>query len=263
MAETGEDILLRRVDSDGVAHVTLNRPGAYNALSLALMRGLIEALRALEANPAARVVVLSGAGKGFCAGHDLKEMRANPSRAFYEDTFRTCSALMLTITRLRLPVIAAVHGIATAAGCQLVATCDLAVADETARFATPGVNIGLFCSTPMVALSRAVGRKTAMEMLLLGEMASAQAMRDAGLLNRVTPDGEALAEAGRMAAIIASKSPLVLKIGKEAFQAQLEMGLEQAYMHTSEVMVDNMLARDADEGIEAFLARRKPVWTGQ
>jgi len=263
MAETGEDILLSRIDADGIAHVTLNRPGAYNALSLDLMRALIEALRTLEANAAVRVVVLSGAGKGFCAGHDLKEMRANPSRAFYEDTFRTCSALMLTITRLRLPVIAAVHGIATAAGCQLVATCDLAVANESARFATPGVNIGLFCSTPMVALSRAVGRKTAMEMLLLGEMASAQAMRDAGLLNRVTPDGEALAEALRMAAIIASKSPLVLKIGKEAFQAQLEMGLEQAYMHTAEVMVNNMLARDAGEGIEAFLAKRKPVWTGQ
>lgn len=263
MTESGEDIVLTRVDGDGVAHVTLNRPGAYNALSLALMRGLIDTLRALEADQAVRAVVLSGAGKGFCAGHDLKEMRANPSRAFYEETFRTCSALMLTVTRLRLPVIAAVHGIATAAGCQLVATCDLAVADESARFATPGVNIGLFCSTPMVALSRAVGRKAAMEMLLMGEMASAQAVKDAGLLNRVVRDGEAIAEAARMAAVIASKSPLVLKIGKEAFYAQLEMGLEQAYMHTAEVMVENMLARDADEGIDAFLSKRKPVWTGR
>lgn len=263
MAAQAHEILLCRVESDGVAFVTLNRPGAYNALSLGLMQALIDVLRRLDADPAIRAIVLSGAGKGFCAGHDLKEMRANQSREFYEETFRTCSELMLTITRIRLPVIAAVHGVATAAGCQLVATCDLAVAEEDARFATPGVNIGLFCSTPMVALSRAVSRKVAMEMLLLGDLASAPAMRDAGLLNRVVPTGEAVAEAGRMAAQIASKSPLVLKIGKEAFYSQIDMGLEDAYIHTARVMTENMLARDAGEGIDALLAKRKPVWTGQ
>ena len=255
------EALVLREDADGIATLTMNRPHAYNALSMDMMRALIDALRAAEADRDVHAVILAGAGKGFCAGHDLKEMRANPERAFYEKTFQTCAELMLTITRLRQPVIASVHGIATAAGCQLVATCDLAVADGHTRFATPGVNIGLFCSTPMVALSRAVGRKAAMEMLLLGEMIPAARAVEIGLINRMTEDGGALAEARRMGGVIAAKSPLVLSTGKAAFQRQLECGLEEAYRLTAEVMTENMLARDAGEGIDAFLAKRKPVWT--
>ncbi len=256
------EAVLLRGDRDGIAWLTLNRPHARNALSHELMAALTEELGRIATDPAVRAVVLAAAGPAFCAGHDLRELRANPDRAAYEATFAACSRLMLAIVRLPKPVIARVHGIATAAGCQLVATCDLAVAAETARFATPGVNIGLFCSTPMVALSRAVGRKAAMEMLLTGELIDAARAREIGLVNRVVPE-PALDEAVlALAAGIAAKSPLTLAIGKEAFYRQAELDLEAAYRYAAEVMTRNMLARDAAEGIDAFLTKRAPAWTG-
>ena len=261
MTEAKGDPLLR-ADRDGVAWLTLNRPEARNALSLGLMERLVAELGAIAEQAAVKVVVIAGGGPAFCAGHDLRELRANPGRAFVEQTFAACSRLMLAIVRLPKPVIARVHGVATAAGCQLVATCDLAVAAEGARFATPGVNIGLFCSTPMVALSRAVGRKAAMEMLLTGELIGAERARELGLVNRVVAEAELDAAVEALAGQIAGKSPLTLAIGKEAFYRQAEMGLEQAYGYASEVMVRNMMARDAAEGIDAFLGKRAPVWTG-
>ena len=207
-------------------------------------------------------VVLAGAGPGFCAGHDLKELRADPRRAAYEATFARCVELMTAIVRLPKPVIARVHGIATAAGCQLVASCDLVVASTEARFATPGVNIGLFCSTPMVALSRAVGRKATMEMLLTGDMVGAEEAKAIGLVNRVVDPERLDAEVTDLAEQIASKSPLTLAIGKEAFYRQAEMPLDAAYAYAAEVMTTNMLAADATEGIDAFLEKRDPNWRG-
>jgi enoyl-CoA hydratase/carnithine racemase len=257
-----EPVLLSR-QQDGVAWLTLNRPQARNALSVGLMAALDAALAAVAADPAVHVVVIAGAGPAFCAGHDLREMRTNPGRAANEALFTQCANLMLRIVRLGKPVIARVHGVATAAGCQLVASCDLAVAAEAARFATPGVNIGLFCSTPMVALSRAVGRKPAMEMLLTGEPIDAARAREIGLINRVVPAAELDAATAALAAQIAVKSPLVLAIGKEAFYRQSEMELDAAYRYAAEVMTRNMLARDAAEGIDAFLAKRTPHWTGR
>lgn len=262
MDQAGEEPILLREERDGIVRLTLNRPRARNALSLAMMEALLGALEAVRGDPAVRVVVLAGAGPGFCAGHDLKELRARPERPFYEKTFATCARLMQTILALPQPVIARVHGVATAAGCQLVATCDLAVAGETARFATPGVNIGLFCSTPMVALARNVGRKAAMEMLLLGELVDAATARDLGLVNRVVPDERLDTEVEAMARTIAAKSPLTLRIGKEAFYRQLELPVAEAYAYTARVMTENMLARDAAEGIDAFLEKRAPVWCG-
>jgi enoyl-CoA hydratase/carnithine racemase len=259
-AET-EPVLLRRDDA-GVAVLTLNRPQARNALSVALMESLQNSLDAIAADQTVRVVVIAGAGPAFCAGHDLREIRANPGRAQYEALFAQCSRLMLTITRLPKPVIARIHGVATAAGCQLVASCDLAVASADARFATPGINIGLFCSTPMVALSRAVGRKPAMEMLLTGDLVDAARARELGLVNRVVPLAELEVETAGLARQIAGKSAHVLAIGKDAFYRQVEMGLDDAYAYVSEVMTTNMLARDAAEGIDAFLGKRTPVWTG-
>jgi enoyl-CoA hydratase/carnithine racemase len=252
-------ILLEEHDR-GVLRLTLNRPDARNALSAALMSALLEALARAATDPQARVVVIAGAGPAFCAGHDLREMRADQERETYERLFAQCSELMLAIVRLPKPVIAEVHGVATAAGCQLVATCDLAVAAEDARFATPGVSIGLFCSTPMVALTRAVGRKAAMEMLLTGKLIDADTARAIGLVNRVVaPEG--LRDAvDVLAREIAGKSALVVKIGKEAFYRQAELDLAAAYRYAAEVMTTNMLARDAGEGIDAFLAKRSPVW---
>jgi len=261
---TAEAPLLTRTDADGIATLTLNRPKARNALSVGLMAALQDELDAVAQDTTVKVVVLAAAGPAFCAGHDLKEVRANPGRAAYEALFQQCSNLMLAITRLPKPVIARVQGMATAAGCQLVATCDLAVAVEGARFATPGVNIGLFCSTPMVALSRNVGRKQAMEMLLTGRPISADEARAAGLVNTVVPDEAALDEAvAALAETIASKSPLTLSIGKEAFYRQLDMPLADAYTYASDVMTSNMMARDAEEGIDAFLEKREPQWTGE
>ena len=256
-----ERVLLRH-DADGVAWLTLNRPAARNALSVALMEALVDELAAIKPDPAVKVVVIGGAGPAFCAGHDLRELRSNPERGAYQATFELCSRLMTSIVRLPKPVIARVHGVATAAGCQLVASCDLAVATDTARFATPGINIGLFCSTPMVALSRAVGRKAAMEMLLTGELIDAPRAHALGLVNRVVADDELDAAVTALAGQIVAKSPLTLAIGKEAFYRQAEMGLDEAYAYASEVMTQNMLARDAGEGIDAFLGKRQPVWTG-
>ena len=220
----------------GVLRLTLNRPEARNALSIELMRGLVEALDRAADDPHSRVVVIAGAGPAFCAGHDLRELRSDNSRAAYERVFAQCSQLMLQIVRLPKPVIAEVHGIATAAGCQLVATCDLAVAAEEARFATPGVNIGLFCSTPMVALSRAVGRKPAMEMLLTGDLVDAQTAKAIGLVNRVVPRAELNAATTALAGQIAAKSALTVAIGKEAFYRQAELGLADAYSYAAQVM---------------------------
>ncbi len=261
-AAANESLLLRQ-DSNGVATLTINRPQARNALSIALMGALIQALDGLAGDPDIKVVVIAGAGPGFCAGHDLKELRADPRRENYEATFNRCSELMLKITHLPKPVIARVHGIATAAGCQLVATCDLAIAENGARFATPGVNIGLFCSTPMVALSRAVPRKQAMEMLLTGEMIPAARALEIGLINRSVPAEELDSAVTSLAAQIAGKSPKVLAIGKEAFYRQADLGLAEAYAYASEVMTRNMMARDAAEGIDAFIEKRHPTWQGR
>jgi len=256
---TDAPVLLEEYDR-GVLRLTLNRPDARNALSAALMSALLEALSRAATDPLARVVVIAGAGPAFCAGHDLREMRADQRRETYERLFAQCSELMLAIVRLPKPVIAEVHGVATAAGCQLVATCDLAVAAEDARFATPGVNIGLFCSTPMVALTRAIGRKAAMEMLLTGKLIDAETARAIGLVNRVVPR-EGLRDAvDGLARDIAGKSALTVKIGKEAFYRQAELDLAAAYRYAAEVMTTNMLARDAGEGIDAFLAKRAPIW---
>ena len=259
--------LLRR-DADGIAVLTLNRPAARHALSEALMAALTAEFDRIAEDRSVKAVVLEGPGAVFSAGHDLKEMTArrkdaDRGRAYFTDVLARCSAMMQRIVRLPQPVIAAVEGIATAAGCQLVASCDLAVAGAQARFCTPGVNIGLFCSTPMVALSRNLSRKHAMEMLLLGEMMPAEEAARMGLVNRVVPAGEAMVEAMRLAAIVASKSTLTVRIGKKAFYEQAEMPLAEAYDHASRVMAENMLARDAEEGIGAVLEKRAPVWTGE
>jgi enoyl-CoA hydratase/carnithine racemase len=227
---------------------------------MALMTSLAEALAGAAGDAGVRVVVIAANGPAFCAGHDLRELRADPRRATYERIFAQCSALMLAIVRLAKPVIAEVHGLATAAGCQLVATCDLAIAAEEARFATPGVNIGLFCSTPMVALSRAVGRKAAIEMLLTGEPIEAARACELGLVNRVVPDNRLRSAVDDLARRIAAKSAVTLAIGKEAFYRQAELDLAAAYRYAAEVMTTNMLAGDAEEGIDAFLEKRPPHW---
>ncbi len=257
---SGEAPILLEAREKGVLRLTLNRPEARNALSMALMASLQEALQRAARDGQVRVIVIAAAGPAFCAGHDLRELRADPRREIYERVFAQCSELMLSIVRLPKPVVAEVHGIATAAGCQLVATCDLAVAAEDTRFATPGVNIGLFCSTPMVALSRAVGRKAAMEMLLTGRLIDAAAARALGLLNRIVPASELREATDALASEIAGKSALTLAIGKEAFYRQAELDLASAYRYTAEVMTKNMLAHDAGEGIDAFLEKRAPLW---
>ena len=254
---------LLRADAEGVATLTLNRPDARNALSVSLMTELEAAFEDIRASAAVKVVVIEGNGPAFCAGHDLREIRSQPRSEAHRALFAQCSRLMTAIVRCPKPVIAKVRGIATAAGCQLVASCDLAVAEEGARFATPGVNIGLFCSTPMVALSRAVGRKAAMEMLLTGDAVSAAKAREIGLITRVVPAAALDGEVAALAGAIAAKSPVVLSIGKEAFYRQVEMGLDDAYAYTSEVMCLNMAKRDAAEGIDAFIEKRAPVWRGE
>jgi len=261
------DVLLRE-DAGGVATLTLNRPDQYNALSAALLGALQSAVHDLARDDSIRVVVIAGAGKAFCAGHDLKEMTAHRNdgdrgRAYFIDLFARCSTLMQGIVRLPQPVIAAVHATATAAGCQLVATCDLAVAARTASFGTTGINVGLFCSTPMVALSRNVGRKQALEILLTGDMISAEDAFRMGLVNRLAEPGVEYEDALAIARKIAAKPAPVVKVGKEAFYRQLEMGLSDAYRYAGEVMVENMLARDAEEGIAAFVEKRAPRWEEQ
>ncbi len=261
MADDKEPVLLRET-ADGIATLTLNRPQQRNALSMALMGALNAALVEIANDNDAKVVVIRGNGPGFCAGHDLKEMRADHREEAHHRTLKECARLMTAIVELPKPVIARVHGIATAAGCQLVATCDLAIAADNARFATPGVNIGLFCSTPMVALSRNVGRKQAMEMLLTGEMIDAATAEKYGLINRAVSPDELDDAVQVLAATICSKSPMVLEIGKVAFYKQLECSLAEAYEYTSAVMVRNMMTNDAAEGIDAFIEKRRQVWTG-
>ena len=249
-----------------VATLTLARPDTRNALSMATLAALSGALGDVERDPTVRALVIAHEGPAFSAGHDLKEITARRAdadrgRGFYVELMAACAEVMTTIVRAPQPVIAAVEGVATAAGCQLVASCDLAIAGAEARFATPGVNIGLFCSTPMVALSRNVSRKHAMEMLLTGEMADAETAARIGLVNRVVPAGEALAQAQALARTIAEKSAATLAIGKRAFYEQAEMTLDAAYAHAGRVMVENMLALDAEEGICAFLEKRAPTWS--
>ncbi len=251
----------------GVLLLTLNRPTARNALSEAMIAALIATIDTAGQDESVRAIVIAANGPAFCAGHDMKELTARRSDAdggavYFRSVMDRCAEMMQAIVACPKPVIAAVQGVASAAGCQLVATCDLAVASETATFATPGVNIGLFCSTPMVALSRTVSRKHAMEMLLLGEMLDAHRAVEFGLVNRVVPGRDACAEALRMAETIATKSSLTVSIGKAAFYRQIEQTLPEAYAYTAEIMTQNMLARDAAEGIGAFIEKRKPEWSG-
>ena len=258
-----DDPYVVRDDLDGVATLTLNRAQQFNALSQAMISALQNELDAITADPTVRVVVIAGAGKAFCAGHDLKEMRANHDKAFMQDLFRRCGKMMMTLTQMPQPVIARVHGIATAAGCQLVAMCDLAVAVDSARFATSGINVGLFCATPGVGLSRNLGRKQALEMLLTGDFIDAQAALRQGLVNRVVA-GDALdAEVDRLARSILGKSSVAIGMGKQMFYKQLEMGLDAAYQYASEVMACNMMTEDAGEGIDAFIGKRPAVWQGR
>jgi enoyl-CoA hydratase/carnithine racemase len=253
-----------RSDAGGVSTLTLNRPESRNALSLGMLLALSAELERAAIDPSVRVVVLAGAGPAFCAGHDLKEIRAEKfGNAYTEKLFAECAKVMLAMVQVAKPIIAQVHGIATAAGCQLVASCDLAVAADNARFATPGVNIGLFCSTPMVALSRNVGRKAAMHMLLTGDLIDADTAIRYGLINEVASESELGNRTAALAAKIAAKSPLTLAIGKMAFYRQAELPLAEAYAYAAEVMVSNLAKRDAQEGIDAFIEKRAPVWRGQ
>lgn len=254
------DAILLTERSGAVATLTLNRPAARNALSMALMRALEAALARLAEDTTIKAVVLAANGPAFCSGHDLKEMRGLDGRDAVAAVFDQCVRVMTAIVRQPQPVIARVHAMATAAGCQLVASCDLAFAASDARFATPGVNIGLFCSTPMVALSRTIGRKAAMEMLLTGHPIDAATAERWGLINRAVPAEDLNAVTAEVAALIAAKSSYTVKTGKQAFYRQAEMGLDDAYAYTARVMTENMLAADAAEGIDAFLAKRPPVW---
>ena len=259
-----EEALVLRHDDEGVTTLTMNRPQARNALSQGMLRALLDAFIEVSTDEAVRVVILAGTGPGFCAGHDLKEIKAqNYSRNYTEQLFADCAELMQTIIRLPKPVIAQVHGIATAAGAQLVASCDLAISSQEARYATPGVNIGLFCSTPMVALSRNLSNKHAMQMLLTGDLIDAQNAYRMGLINEVVDAEELGTKTMELAQKIASKSPLTVAIGKEAYYRQAELPLSEAYDYTKEVMVRNLEARDAQEGISAFIEKRHPVWCGK
>jgi enoyl-CoA hydratase/carnithine racemase len=265
--ESAHPSVLRQRRDGAVLELTLDRPAARNALSEAMIDQLTFAIDRAALDGSIRAVVMAANGPAFSAGHDLKELtahRSDPDRgqAYFRALMHRCAAMMQAIVACPKPVIAAVQGPASAAGCQLVATCDLAVASGRATFATPGVNIGLFCSTPMVALSRNVSSKAAMEMLLTGEPIDASRALAIGLVNRVVPHGEELAEAHRLAALVATKSPLTVAIGKEAFYRQRPLDLAEAYAYTAEVMVRNMLARDAAEGIGAFIDKRPPEWSG-
>jgi enoyl-CoA hydratase/carnithine racemase len=249
-------------EEEGLATVTMNRGEKRNPLSTAMMSALIDTLKKLGQRREIRAVILAGAGPAFSAGHDLSELRGRDLN-FYRYEFDLCAQLMQSLQSIAQPVIARVHGIATAAGCQLVATCDLAIASENAKFATPGVKIGLFCSTPMVALSRNIGRKRAMEMLLSGQPIDARTAAEWGLINRVVPESALVAETRKLAMQIVEASSLTVGIGKQAFYAQIDLDQEKAYQHTKEVMSQNAMATDAQEGIGAFLEKRKPNWCGR
>ena len=260
MSSTLNNLLTYEV-TDNIAILTLNRPNQQNALSSDLMKALIHKLDEIKDNKNIKVVTIFANGNNFCAGHDLKELKMDKSEKRFKQIFELCSSLMIKIVKLPKPVIAGVHGIATEAGCQLVASCDLAIASENSKFATPGVNIGLFCSTPMVAVSRNVGRKQTMEMLLMGDFISPSKAMDIGLINNVVKNKNIREETLKVAKIIASKSTATVAIGKEAFYKQLEMSIEEAYKYTSKIMSSNMLKQDAQEGISAFIENRNPEWS--
>jgi len=255
-----EAYVLATRDERGVATLTLNRPQQFNALSQEMMAALQTEFEALSDDASVRVVVIGAQGKAFCPGHNLKQMKANPSLEYYQSLFAQCTKLMMTIQRLPVPVIARVHGIATAAGCQLVAMCDLAVASADARFAVSGINVGLFCSTPGVALSRNVGRKQAFEMLVTGDFIDATSARDRGLINRVVPADQLDAEIEKLVGSILSKPSSALAMGKELFYRQLETGIEAAYQLASQTMACNMIDDSAQEGVQAFMEKRAPRW---
>jgi enoyl-CoA hydratase/carnithine racemase len=255
--------LVDRSDAGGVATLTLNRPQQFNAISSALLGEFERALECIAADGSVRVVILAGAGKAFCAGHDLKEMREQHDRGFIQEIFDRFSRAMLHLTRLPQPVIARVHGVAAAAGCQLVAQCDLAVASTEARFATSGVKYGIFCNTPGVPLVRDVGRKRAMEMLLTGEFIDAATALSYGLVNRVVAPDRLDDEIAKLARSILDKTPITVQAGKKVFYEQIESGLEHAYALASEAMTCSLLTEDAAEGIDAFAQKRKPVWKGK
>jgi len=260
MLTTDDPLLLRAQDARGVITLTLNRPQAFNALSEAMLAALQTELDLIAQDDSARLLVIKASGKAFCAGHDLKEMRAAPSQAYYETLFAQCGRMMLSLQQLPMPVIAQVEGIATAAGCQLVAMCDLAVAASDARFAVSGVNLGLFCATPSVALSRNLGRKQAFEMLVTGAFISADEARTRGLINRVAPAGEVAQAVEALVAAIVGKPRLALAMGKALFYRQLEMGIAAAYADAGQTMACNMMDDSALEGVQAFIDKRKPNW---
>ena len=245
---------------NGISRIILDDPKTYNSLSLDTINSLIEVLKILNQDKKSKVIIIEGEGRGFCAGHNLKEIQSLKNKSSYQKLFNQCSKLMLQITNHKKPIIAKVHGAAFAAGCQLVASCDLAYSTNDSIFATPGVNIGLFCSTPMVALSRKVNRKKSMKMLLTGESIKAKYAKEIGLINDYFPSSKLEKEIMKVAKTISSKSNLVLKIGKEAFYKQIEMPLEMAYKYTSKIMTENMMAEDAKEGIAAFIQKKPPIW---
>lgn len=259
-AQTIEPPLVETRRDGPIVTLTLNRPSQFNALSEGLMDAVQVELERLSADDDCRVVILAAAGKAFCAGHDLREMRADPSLDYYRKLFAQCAKMMTTIQKMPQPVIARVHGIATAAGCQLVAMCDLAVASEDAKFAVSGVNLGLFCSTPAVALSRNVSRKAAFEMLVTGEFIDAAAAVEKGLVNRAVPADRLDAEIDRIARLIAAKPKVAIAAGKGLFYAQLEMGIEAAYQLAGQTMACNMMEAPTLEGVQAFIEKRKPNW---
>ena len=263
-AQADDRPLILRDQAAGVLTLTLNRGERFNPLSSAMIAAIAAELGAIADNPSVRVVILAAGGKGFCAGHDLKEMRAHVGdKAWQRDLFDQCGRMMMSLTTLPQPVIARVHGIATAAGCQLVSMCDLAVAADSATFALPGINIGVFCSTPAVGVARNVGRKRAMEMLLTGDMIDARTALAWGLVNRVVPSDALDEEIRRFTDIILARSPATIRLGKQAFYQQIERPLEDAYGMTSETMACNLLLDDAAEGMDAFLAKRSAVWKGR
>ncbi len=254
-----EPLVLER-RAGGVVYLTLNRPAQFNSLSEEMLAALQSTLDAIAADATARVVVIGGAGKAFCAGHDLKQMKASPRLDYYQKLFADCARMMLRIQTMPQPVIARVHGIATAAGCQLVAMCDLAVAADVAKFAVSGINVGLFCSTPSVALSRNVGRKQAFEMLVTGDFIDAATARERGLVNRVVALDQLDAEVAKLAASIVAKPAVAIAMGKGMFYKQLEMGIEAAYQLAGQTMACNMVEECAQEGVDAFMNKRPPAW---
>ena len=258
-----EEGLVLRQDDDGVTTLTLNRPNQYNALSDDLLDALQTELDIISPDESVRVIILAANGRAFCAGHDLKQMRSRPEQEYYQDLFARCGRMMTTIMHQPQPVIARVHGIATAAGCQIVAACDMAVASENARFAVSGINVGLFCSTPSVALARNIGRKRAMEMLLTGEFISAQQAVEEGLINHAVAADELDETIAQLARSICDKSPVAIRIGKAMFYKQLEMGVMEAYQFAGDTMSCNMMSEDAAEGIDAFMEKRPAQWKGR